>query len=119
MPATLAPGGLDVDQVVAVMHHNPIPARLIARTLVDNIDMGSVRVRYPVMEGVFDLARRAPVESRPACVADPGIAAVATGSMVAGWVIWGASLRAASGVDGDVQPALTHLSHHLLGVPRG
>ncbi len=119
MPGALAPGGLDIDQVVAVMHRNPIPARLIARTLVDNIDMGSVRVRYPVMEGVLDQARRAPVESRPACVADPSIAAAATGSMVAGSVIWGASLRAASGFEGDVQPALTDLSHHLLGVPRG
>jgi AcrR family transcriptional regulator len=119
MPGALAPGGLDIDQVVAVMHRDAIPARLIARTLVDDIDMGSVRVRYPVMEGVLDQARRASVESRPACVADPVIAAAATASMVAGSVIWGASLRAASGVEGDVRPALTGLSHHLLGVPRG
>lgn len=119
MPGALAPGGLDIDQVVAVMHRDPIPARLIARTLVDDIDMGSVRVRYPVMEGVLDQARRAPVESRPACVADSVIAAAATASMVAGSVIWGESLRAASGVEGDVRPALTELSHHLLGVPRG
>jgi len=119
MPGALAPGGLDVDQVVAVMHRDPIPARLIARALVDNIDMGSVRVRYPVMEGVLDQARRAPAESRPACVADPVIAAAATASMVGGSVIWGSSLRSASGFYDDVQPALTDLSHHLLGVPRG
>ena len=62
MPGALAPGGLDIDQVVAVMHRDPIPARLIARTLVDDIDMSSVRVRYPVMEGVLMQARRAPAE---------------------------------------------------------
>ena len=119
MPGALAPAGLDIEQVVAVMHSDPIPARLIARTLVDGIDISSVRVRYPVMDGVYALACRKPAEQRPPCVADPRIAAVATASMVGGSVIWGESLRTASGFHDDVQPALADLSHHLLGVPRG
>ncbi len=119
MPGALAPAGLDIDQVVQVMHRDPIPARLIARTLVDGLDISSVRIRYPVMDGVHALARRMPAEQRPVCVADPRIAAVATASMVGGSVIWGSSLRSASGFEGEVQPALTNLSRHLLGVPRG
>jgi AcrR family transcriptional regulator len=118
LPGALAPGGLDIDQVVQVMHDDPIPARLIARTLVDDIEIGSVRARYPVMEGVLALARRVPAESRPACVADPRIAAAAAAAMVAGSVIWGPSLRAAWGFHDEVCSAIADLTHHLLGATR-
>jgi len=118
MPGVLAPGGFDIDRVIQLMHHDPIPARLIARTLVDDIAIRSVRPRYPVMGGVLALARRVPPESRPSGLGDPRLAAASAASMVAGSVIWGAALRAAGGFDADVQGAMADLTHHLLGVAR-
>jgi TetR/AcrR family transcriptional regulator, repressor for neighboring sulfatase len=117
MPGALAPAGLDIDEVVQVMHADPIPARLIARTLVDDVTISSVRHRYPVMDGVLALARSAPADARPPGLATPRIAAAAAASMVGGSVIWGPSLRAGSGVRDDVRPALADLCRHLLGVP--
>ena len=118
MPGALAPGGFDIDQVVEVMHDDPIPARLIARTVVDGIDIGSVRARYPVMDGLLALARRVPAESRPSGATDPRIAAVAAASMVAGSVIWGPSLQDAWGFHDEVRSAMADLTRHLLGVTR-
>jgi TetR/AcrR family transcriptional regulator, repressor for neighboring sulfatase len=115
MPGALAPAGFDIDQVVQVMHEDPIPARLIARTVVDDIDIASVRATYPVMDGVLALARRVPAESRPPSAADPRIAAVAAASMVAGSVIWGPSLQNAWGFHDEVQSAMADLARHLLG----
>jgi AcrR family transcriptional regulator len=115
MPGALAPGGFDIDQVVQVMHDDQIPARLVARTVVDGIDFGSVRERYPVMDGVLALARRVPAESRPPSAADPRIAAVAAASMVGGSVIWGPSLQDAWGFHDEVQSAMADLTRHLLG----
>jgi TetR/AcrR family transcriptional regulator, repressor for neighboring sulfatase len=119
LPGALAPGGFDIDQVVQVMHEDPIPARLIARTVVDDIDIASVRDRYPVMDGVLALARRVPAESRPQSAADPRIAAVAAASMVAGSVIWGPALQDAWGFHDEVQSAMADLTRHLLGRARG
>lgn len=118
MPGVRAPGGFDIDRVVHVMHHDPIPARLIARTLVDDIAIRSVRVRYPVMEGLLALARDQPADSRPPGLDDPRIAAAVTASMVAGSVIWGPAIRTVGSFDNDVQAALTDVSRLLLGVAR-
>lgn len=120
MPGALAPGGFDVDRVVQVMHTDPIPARLIARTLVDEIGIGSVRLRFPVMEGVLSIARSAPPTSRPPGLEDPRLAAVAAASMVGGSVIWGSSLRTADEWADDladhVPAVMAGLSRHLLGL---
>jgi TetR/AcrR family transcriptional regulator, repressor for neighboring sulfatase len=118
MPGALASGGFDIDQVVEVMHHDSTTARLIVRTLVDDIAIGSVRPRYPVMKGLLALARPMPAEARPPGLADPRLAAAATAALVSGSVIWGPSLRAATGFSDDVRPAMAALSHHLLGVVR-
>ena len=115
MPGALAPGGFDIDQVVQVMHDDPVPARLIARTVVDGIDIGSVRTRYPVMDGVLALARRVPAESRPPSATDPRIAAVAAAWMVGGSVIWGPSLQETWGFHDEVRSAMADLTRHLLG----
>lgn len=118
MPAALDPRGFDIDQVVQVMHRDSVPARLIARTLVDDVPIESVRFHYPLMQGLLALARSVPAESRPSAVQDPRVAAAAAAAMVGGSVIWGSSLRSACGVDEDVRFALADLSHHLIGVAR-
>jgi AcrR family transcriptional regulator len=117
LPGALAADGFDIAEVVEVMHLDPIPARLIARTLVDDVAIGSVRPHFPVMDGLLALARRAPAESRPAGLADPRLAAALAASMVGGSVIWGASLREVIGVSGRNEPALIACAHHLIGTP--
>lgn len=116
IPGALAPEGFDIDEVIRVVHHDPTPARLIARTLVDDIAIGSVRRTYPVMHSLVAAAQRAPEASRPRGLADPRIAAAAAGALVTGSVIWGPSLRAAIDLLDDTQSAVADLSRHLLGV---
>ncbi len=116
MPGVQAPDGFDIDEVVRVMYDDPIPARLIARTLVDEISIGSVRRSYPVMRGLLAVAKQAPAPSRPPGLEDPRLAAAATGALVGGSVIWESSLRTVTGYVGDVQSAMADLSRHLLGV---
>jgi AcrR family transcriptional regulator len=116
LPGVLAPDGFDIDEVVRVMHDDPIPARLIARTLVDDIAIGSVRRSYPVMRGLLSVAKQTPASSRPPGLGDPRVAAAAAGALVGGSVIWGPSLRTVTGYRGDVQFAMADLSRHLLGV---
>jgi hypothetical protein len=98
------------------MHRDSTPAKLIARTLVDDVAIGSVRRTYPLMHALVAAAQQTPAQSRPNELADPRLAASATGALVGGSVIWGASLRTAIGLRDDVQSAMADLSRHLLGV---
>lgn len=116
LPGALAPDGFDIDEVVRVMHHDSTPAKLIARTLVDDVAIGSVRHTYPLMHALVAAAQQVPVQSRPNELADPRLAAAAAGALVGGSVIWGASLRTVVGLRDDVQSAMADLSRHLLGV---
>ena len=116
MPGALAAEGFDIDDVVHVMHHDSTPAVLIARTLVDDIEIGSVRPSFPLMSRLLTVAQQAPAESRPPGLADPRFAAAAAGTLVGGSVIWGPSLRSATGCSDDVESALAELSRNLLGV---
>jgi AcrR family transcriptional regulator len=116
LPGALAPDGFDIDEVVRVMHHDSTPAKLIARTLVDDVAIGSVRHTYPLMHALVAAAQHIPAQSRPNELADPRLAAAAAGALVGGSVIWGASLRTTIGLPNNVQTAMADLSRHLLGV---
>jgi TetR/AcrR family transcriptional regulator, repressor for neighboring sulfatase len=118
LPGALAAGGFDIDDVVDAMHHESAAPKLIARTLVDDIAIGSVRRRFPVMRGLLAVVEQVPHESRPPGLADPRLAAAAVGALVAGSVIWGPSLRDVLGLGGDdgVESAVADLSRHLLGL---
>lgn len=119
LPAALAAGGFDIDTVVHVLHHGSPAPRLIARTLVDDIDISSVRRQYPVMRGLLDAYRPVPTGSSPGDLTDPRVAVAATGALAAGSVIWGEHLRVALGM-GDrraTESAVADLCRALLALP--
>ncbi len=115
----LSPDGFDIDAVVHAMHHGSPSPRTIARVLVDDVVVGSVRPRYPVLAGLLGLVRQLPADARPAALADPRLAATACASLVVGSVIWGRVLRDTFGLaDQDkVESAIADLSRWLLGAP--
>ena len=85
MPGALAPGGFDIDDVVYAMHHGSPAPWMIARVLIDDIAVGRVRPRYPVITGLLSLVRRLPADARPTALADPRLAAAA-GALVGGGI---------------------------------
>ena len=119
VPGALAPEGFDIDVVVYSMHHGSPSPRTIARVLVDDVDVGRVRPRYPVLNGLLSLVRQLPAEDRPPALADPRLAAAAAASLVVGSVIWGRGLREVFGLvdDDGVESAMADLGRWLLGAP--
>lgn len=120
LPGAFAPGGFSIDDVVHAMHHGSPSPRTIARILVDDIPVGVVRPRYPVLHGFLELVRQLPAASRPAALADPRLAATAAASLVVGSVIWGDGLRQAFGLGDEdaVESAVADLGRWLVGTGR-
>lgn len=119
LPGVRAPGGFDIDEVVHLLHRGSSAPKLIARTLVDDVPITTVRHSYPVMRGLLEVARAAPDTARPAGLADPRLATAAAGSLVGGSTIWGSWLREVLGFDEDddgVLSAVADLVRHLLGL---
>jgi AcrR family transcriptional regulator len=114
LPGAFAPDGFDIDGVVHALHHGSPSPRTIARALVDDIEIASIRRRYPVLRGLVTLAAQSPADDRPAAVADPRLSSAAAASLVVGSVIWGESLRDALELD-DVESAVADLGRWLLG----
>jgi AcrR family transcriptional regulator len=119
LPGAFAPAGFDIDDVVRAMHHGSPSPRTIARILVDDVAVGTVRPRYPVLSGLLQLVRGLPAEDRPPALADPRLAAAVGASLVVGSVIWGRGLREAFGLadEDGVESAVADLSRWLLGAP--
>jgi AcrR family transcriptional regulator len=119
LPGALAPSGFDIDDVVHAMHHGSPSPRTIARILVDDVAVGMVRPRYPVLSGLLKLVRRLPADERSPGLADPKLAAAAGVSLVVGSVIWGRGLREAFGLANEdgVESAVADLSRWLIGAP--
>jgi len=119
VPGAFAPGGFDIDDVVHAMHHGSPSPKTIARVLVDDIAVGTVRPRYPVLRNLLVLVRQMPLGARPAAVADPRLAAAAAAALVVGSSIWGQRLRETFGLvdDDGVDSAIADLSRWLIGAP--
>ncbi len=119
MPGTLAPEGFDIDDIIHAMHHGSPAPRIITRILIDDIVVGSVRPRYPVLNGLLSLVRSLPADARPPALADPRLAAAAGASLVVGSAIWGQRLREAFALDADdgVESAIADLGRWLIGAP--
>lgn len=122
-PAALATEGFDVDGVVHIAHQRPETARLIARTLVDGVDITTVRQQFPVIRqllaqqtGRLTTTATNTATTGPASHGDPRLAVASAGSMVLGSVIWGGLLGAAFGLDdpAEVRAAVADLARLLL-----
>lgn len=98
-PSALGDGGFDFDAVSHLLHHRSPAARLIARTIVDGIDIRSVRHQFPVLRGLREVARAESNSARPSELSDPRVAAAATAAMALGSVIWGRHLCPALALD--------------------
>ena len=99
-------------------HWSPAP-RMIARTLVDGIEITTVRERFPVLRRVLDGYDHVPTGSGPADLTDPRVAVAAAAGMALGSVIWGGHLRTELGLsDRDgVESAVADLARHLVAAP--
>lgn len=119
LPGAFAPDGFDIDSVVHAMHHGSPSPKTIARVIIDDIAIGTVRPRYPVIQGLLTLAEQLPAEHRPPGLADPRLAAACAVSLVVGSAIWGAALGGALGLGGEdgIESAMADLGRRLLGAP--
>ena len=118
-PAALAEQGFDFDGMSWLLHHGATAPRLIARTLVDDVDITTVRRRFPILRRLIDAYDHVPRGAGPADLSDPRVAVVATAGMALGSAIWGAHLRGAVGLgerDG-IDAAIADLARLLVVAP--
>lgn len=118
-PAALAAEGFDFDAMSQLLHHGSPAPRLIARTLVDDIDVASVRQHFPVIRRLLDGYEHVPTGARPGDLSDPRIAVAAAAGMALGSVIWRRHLVEVLGLpdDGRVEAAVADLARLIVSWP--
>jgi AcrR family transcriptional regulator len=118
-PAALAEEGVDFDAMSWLLHNGATAPRLIARTLVDDVDISTVRRRFPILRRLVDSYDRVPSGAGPADLSDPRVAVVATAGMALGSSIWGDHLRGALGlgVRDGIDTAIADLARILVMAP--
>lgn len=120
-PAALADTGFGIDSVVSQLHHGSVAPRLIARTLVDDIDIASVRSDFPVLGALLGTYPGVSRSSTSTGIADPRMAVATAAATVLGSAIWGSHLRGPLGLerDGGVESAVADVGRALLALPSG
>ncbi len=120
-PAALAEEGFDFDAMSWLLHHGATAPRLIARTLVDDVDITTVRQRFPILRRLVDAYDDVPSGAGPADLSDPRVAVVATAAMALGSSIWGDHLRGSLGlgVRDGTDVAIADLARVLVMAPFG
>ena len=121
LPAALATDGFDFDLMSQLLHHGSPAPRLLARTIVDGIEITEVRQQFPVLRRLLDSYNRVPTGTAPADGSDPRLAVASVGALALGSAIWGGLLRPALGLsDRDgIEAAIADLAQFLLAVPHG
>jgi AcrR family transcriptional regulator len=118
LPAALAASGFDLDAVVHLLHHGSPAPRLIARTLVDGIDITAVRRTFPVVRSLLDTFPDIPTGAGPGDLTDPRAAVGMAAALVLGSVLWGDHVRAALGLDAEGRDAVVaDLARTVLALP--
>ena len=119
MPAVMDAHGFDLDSVVTQLRHTSLAPRIIARTLVDGIDITLVRERYPVQRQLLAAYRSIPKGAGTGDLTDPRLAVAAGSALVLGSAIWDRPLRNWAGIDHtvDLDPAITTLARAIFGIP--
>lgn len=120
-PAAQATGGFDFDAMSQLMHHGSPAPRLIARTLVDDVDISAVRTQFTVLRSLLDALPPRPTGTAPVDLTDPRVAVAATAGMALGSVIWGDHLRRTLGLSASdgVEAAVADLARHLITASAG
>ncbi len=118
-PAALAEAGFDFDAMSWLLHNGATAPRLIARTLVDDVDISTVRRRFPILRRLIDAYDQIPSGAGPADLSDPRVAVVATAGMALGSAIWGDDLRGSLGlgVRDGIDTAIADLARVLVVAP--
>ena len=115
-PAALATGGFDFDAMSHLVHHQSPAPRLIARTLVDGIEISTVRSRFPVLRSLLDGPDVVPEGPEHADHTDRRITVATSAGMALGSAIWGGYLRMMMGLANDdgIESAVADVARHLL-----
>jgi AcrR family transcriptional regulator len=119
-PAALAADGFDFDGMSWLLHHASPAPRLLARTLVDGIDISSVRRNFPILRRLVDDFEHVPSGAGPGDLSDPRVAGFTTAGMALGSSIWGEHLLRSLGLranDGR-DAAIADLARLLMAEPR-
>lgn len=118
-PAALDPEGFDIDAVIHQLHHGSRSPWLIARILVDDVDIGEVRQQFPILRRLLGAYPDVPKAGRGADLTDPRIVVAAVTCMAMGSVIYGRELRSSLDLpdDGSVEVAIADLGRVLLAEP--
>jgi AcrR family transcriptional regulator len=116
-PAALADDGFDFDAMSWLVHHRSPAARLIARTLVDDVDIRTVRRRFPVLRHLIDDFDHVPTGAGPGDLSDPRVAVAAAASLVLGSAVWGRHVGPALGLRDGIESAVSDLARLLVAEP--
>ena len=118
-PAALAPAGFDIDTVIHQVHHGSRAPMLIARIMVDDVDVTEVRKQFPILRRLLGAYEHVPTGARGADLTDPRIAVASVTCMAMGSAIYGHDLLAALDLpdDGSVEVAIADLCRVLLAEP--
>jgi AcrR family transcriptional regulator len=119
-PAALAADGFDLERVIHQLHHQSVAPRLIARTLVDDIDITTVRRQFPVLRALLDAYPPVPRVAAVPPRGDPRLAVAAAAALAGGSAVWGAHLADELGLGAPeaVETAVVDLARMLLDTPR-
>lgn len=115
-PAALDPGGFDFDRMSALLHGDSIAPRLIARTIVDDIEITAVRNRFPVLNRLVESHGGPTVDADRPPTLDARVAAAATASLAMGSALWGPHLATALKLPDEVGIAdlIATVARHLM-----
>ncbi len=114
--AAQARGGFDFDAMSHLLHHRSAAPRLIARTLVDDIDINLVRRQFPVLQQLVREAQHASPTRAAADLLRPRFAGANAAALALGSVIWGRHLRGAFDLSTDdgIESAIADLARLLV-----
>lgn len=120
-PAALAAEGFDYDAMSWLLHHASPAPRLLARTLVDGIDISTVRRQFPILRRLLDDGGAVPSGAGPGDLSDPRVVVTAVAAMALGSVIWGEQLGAALGLGADdgIEASIADLARAMMSRPFG
>lgn len=118
-PAALSPAGFDLDVVSHQLHRGAPASRLIARIVVDGVDVAAVRQQFPILRRLLEASGADRAGATAVGPADPRVAVSAATCMAMGSAIYGPGLCDALGLPSGelIEVAIADLSRAILAAP--